>query len=67
MKLTRFLVLLFGLTLGAASAKAAYTGSYWANGVSETSGWYDINKLDTDDGDADDSMCYAAAAGNLIA
>lgn len=72
MKLTRFIVLSLGLTLGYASAEEAnetvnFTGAYWTTGVSEASGWYDANKVDNSDGDADDNMCYAASAANLIA
>jgi hypothetical protein len=60
-----------------------YTGTYVANGLTFTesdkgeisiSGWYDANKTDDDDLDpnddipgADDNMCYAASAANLIA
>ena len=43
------------------------TGTVWAQGVSEKSGWYDANKISNEDGDADDNMCYAASAANLIA
>lgn len=68
MKLTRFLILSLGLTLGLTMAKgASNSGIYWADGVSETGGWYDANKVDNNDGDADDNMCYAASASNLIA
>lgn len=68
MKLTRFLVLTLGLTLGMASAdETLYTGAFWTEGVSETGGWYDANKIDNSDGDADDYMCYAASAANIIA
>ncbi len=70
MKLTRFLSLALGLTLGVATATAdetLYTGAFWTEGVSETGGWYDANKLDNSDGDADDNMCYAASAANVIA
>ena len=70
MKLTRFLSLALGLTLGVATATAdetLYTGAFWTEGVSETGGWYDANKLDNSDGDADDYMCYAASAANVIA
>ena len=43
----------------------------WARGVSEQSGWVDINKAVTPDGKAwanatEGGMCYAAAAANLI-
>ena len=68
MKLTRFLSLALGLTFGAATAdEALYTGAFWTEGVSETGGWYDANKIDNSDGDADDNMCYAASAANVIA
>ncbi|MBQ1960350.1 MAG: IdeS/Mac family cysteine endopeptidase [Akkermansia sp.] len=65
MKLTNLFALSMGLTLGLATA--GETMSYWAEGVSEMGGWYDANKLDNNDGDADDLMCYAASASNLIA
>ena len=68
MKLTRFLSLALGLTLGAAAAdETLYTGTFWTEGVNETGGWYDANKIDNSDGDADDNMCYAASAANIIA
>ncbi|MBR4311164.1 MAG: IdeS/Mac family cysteine endopeptidase, partial [Akkermansia sp.] len=71
MKLSRSLVLSLGLTLGMTSAYGATnTGSYWTQGVSEAGGWYDINKTENEDPDileADDSMCYAAAAANVLA
>ena len=68
MKLTRFLSLALGLTLGATAAdETLYTGTFWTEGVTETGGWYDVNKIDNNDGDADDNMCYAASAANIIA
>ena len=68
MKLTHHLALSLGLTLGWASANDdIYTGIYWTNGVNETGGWYDANKVDNSDGDADDNLCYAASAANIIA
>ena len=68
MKLTRFLSLALGLTLSAAAAdETLYTGAFWTEGVNETGGWYDANKIDNSDGDADDNMCYAASAANIIA
>ena len=68
MKLTRFLSLALGLTFGAAAAdETLYTGAFWTEGVTETGGWYDANKIDNSDGDADDNMCYAASAANVIA
>ena len=68
MKLTRFLSLALGLSFGVASAdETLYTGAFWTEGVSETGGWYDANKADNSDGDADDNMCYAASAANIIA
>ena len=70
MKLTRFLSLALGLTFGAATAaETLNTGSYWTQGVSEAGGWYDINKAPNADPEvieADDNMCYAAAACNII-
>ena len=73
MKLTHFLVLSLGLTLGwPAAAASTYdektgTGTVWAKGVSQEGGWYDANKKDPYDNDADDLMCYAACAANQIA
>ena len=72
MKLTHFLVLSLGLTLGwSAAAASTYdpltgTGTVWAKGISQEAGWYDANKNDPYNGDADDLMCYAASAANLI-
>lgn len=73
MKLTGLFVLSLGLTLGLAFAESApaydeatRTGTVWAKGVSEESGWYDADKSRTKE-DADDQMCYAASAANLIA
>ena len=65
--------LTLGLSVGLASAAgAAYdaatgTGTVWAQGVSQEGGWYDAQKNDPYNGDADDYMCYAACAANLIA
>lgn len=71
MKLSRLFVISLGLSLGFASADESdefnFTGTVWASGVSETGGWYDANKINNADGDADDNMCYAASAANLIA
>lgn len=52
----------------------------WADGVDETSGWYDANKTHEDDvkydvwgnpitseASVDDNMCYAAATANILA
>lgn len=78
MKLTGLFVLSLGLTLGLAFAEsvpaydeATRTGTVWAKGVGvnadgEVVGWYDADKTPTE-GDADDLMCYAASAANLIA
>ena len=72
MKLTHFLVLSLGVTLGwPAAAASTYdettgTGTVWAKGVSQEEGWYDANKNDPYNDDADDLMCYAACAANLI-
>ena len=68
MKLTRFFSLALGCTLSVASAaEPLHTGCFWTEGVSTAGGWYDANKIDNSDGDADDNMCYAAAAANIIA
>ncbi len=42
-------------------------GIVWVNGVDESGGWHDANKVNGYDGEADDNMCYAASAANLIA
>lgn len=74
MKLTGLFVLSLGLTLGLAFAESApaydeatRTGTVWAMGVSKEGGWYDADKNDDWSGDADDCLCYAASASNLIA
>lgn len=72
MKLTNLFVLSLGLSLGFAAAEEeeeefAFTGTAWANGVSEDGGWYDINKSSVADGHVESNMCYAASAANLIA
>ncbi len=76
MKLNRLLVLSLGLSLGFAFAEGAdapdYSHVHWAQGVGvnaetgEVEGWYDAEKNDRE-GDADDNMCYAASASNIIA
>ena len=79
MKLSHLLALSLGLSLSSTFAeeceKATYTGLYLAPGLTFTetqegkvkiSGWYDAEKTE-DQGDADDLMCYAASASNLIA
>ena len=81
MKLTQFLVLSLGLTLGLACANeeqgaedVTYSGVYFAHGLTSTetedglvvTGWYDAEKTETV-GDLDDNMCYAASAANLLA
>ena len=70
MKLTHLLTLSLGLTLGWSAAAAStpddFTGTAWARGVSQSSGWYDANKNLIPE-DADDYLCYAASAANLIA
>ena len=80
MKLTHLFTLSLGLSLGFTSTSAAGNtteetdGTYWANGLEATyteengwkvSGWYDAQK--TEEKEADDNMCYAASAANLLA
>lgn len=81
MKLTHHLVLLsLGLSIGLANAEDegdnenVHTGIYVANGLTITetqdaglqiTGWYDAEKTRVED--ADDYMCYAASAANLLA
>ena len=68
MKLSHFLVLSLGLTLGWASANDnTYTGTFWVDGVSKDGGWYDINKSSLEEGQPEENMCYAASAANIIA
>ena len=72
MKSTGLFLLSLGLFSGFSTIKAAnvdfnFTGTIWADRVSENGGWYDANKNDPWNGDADDLMCYAACAANLIA
>lgn len=73
MNRTLFLVAFIGQMAGWATAEtstydaATRTGTVWAQGVSQESGWYDANKNNNDDGDADDNMCYAASVSNLLA
>ena len=71
MKLNRFVVNLLFVAAGVFAAKGnadeLVTGCYWTNEVTESGGWYDANKIDNSDGDADDNMCYAASAANIIA
>lgn len=62
MKTTILFILL--ASIGVTHASAAVT-TKWATGVSETEGWYDVNK--TSEKDVDDYMCYAASAANLVA
>ncbi len=51
-------------TLGA-SVVQADTQTFWVSGVNQESGWVDVNK-NSIKGDADDNLCYAAVASNLI-
>ncbi len=71
MKLSHLSILFMGLAtglFGAGVAEAsAFTGTVWAQGVSQEGGWYDAQKNDPYNGDADDLMCYAACAANQIA
>jgi hypothetical protein len=48
-----------------ARAEGVYTGSVWTTGVTESGGWYDVDKSTADK--RDDNMCYAASAANLVA
>ena len=71
MKLTHLLTLGMAVVLSTTETSAydalTQTGIVWVNGVDESGGWHDANKVNNDDGDADDNMCYAASAANLIA
>lgn len=50
---------------GVAAFSCAAAEIIWVDGVSESGGWYDANKSSTTN--ADNMMCYAASASNLIA
>ena len=72
MKHTPLFLLSLGFFAGISTTKAQneafnFTGTVWADGVGESGGWYDANKIDPYDNDVDDLMCYAACAANLIA
>ena len=73
MNFTHLAVLSIGLSLCFVSAQedevVTYNDTVWAQGVDvdRNVGWYDANKVNNSDGDADDNMCYAASAANLIA
>ena len=73
MKLIHYIVTVLGLALGGvAEGSSTYdeptgSGTVWTEGVSPEGDWYDANKNDSYNGDADDLMCYAACASNLIA
>ena len=72
MRLTRLFLFSLGFFAGFSTTKAQneefnFTGTVWADGVSESGGWYDVNKNSPWNGDVDDLMCYAACAANLIA
>ncbi|MBR5895853.1 MAG: IdeS/Mac family cysteine endopeptidase [Akkermansia sp.] len=73
MNFTHYLTLTLGTAIGGITATASTfdeltrTGVVWATGVSKEEGWYDANKNAPWDGDADDLMCYAACAANLVA
>ena len=60
MTLSRLLACSLCLTAAVASAE-----EYWAAGVNQFGGWYDVEK--TREKDVDDLMCYAASAANLVA
>ncbi len=53
------------LVCGAAAFSCASAEIIWVDGVSIENGWFDVNKSSTTN--ADDMMCYAASAANLIA
>lgn len=74
MKLNSLFVLSLGLSFGLAFAEESidpdYSNVHWAQGVGvnaagEVEGWYDAEKT-VEEGDADDNMCYAASAANII-
>ena len=48
-----------------ATAVESNTAIYFAEGVSQTSGWYDVNKMAAG-ANGDTMMCWAAAASNMI-
>jgi hypothetical protein len=63
-------IVLFVLSLvysvSSATESSIYTGSIWAEGVSQEDGWRDIDKSHRPENWQDDMMCYAASAANLI-
>ncbi len=58
-------ILLMVLAL-AAMAQGSVT-TLWVDGVSESGGWYDANKVNPNEADGDNELCWAASASNLIA
>lgn len=60
-----YILALFSLSAIAVSVKAEVE-TIWTAGVSETSGWYDFNKVDPTATDGDNNLCWAASASNII-
>ena len=71
MKLSQLLIMSLGMTASVVNAgetaSTGFTGTVWAQGVSKEGGWYDAQKNNPYNRDADDYMCYAACAANQIA
>lgn len=62
MKLSVLLLLAISAALSTVSAAQA-----WVDGVSQSTGWYDANKVSPYTADGDNNLCWAASASNLIA
>ncbi len=62
MKLSVFFLLACSAALSTASA-----AQVWVDGVSQSAGWYDANKVNPAAEDGDNYLCWAASASNLIA
>lgn len=59
---------LFCVTLGIwMSIAQAATVTSWVEGVSQSGGWYDANKVNLYESDGDNNLCWAATASNLLA
>lgn len=54
------------ITITAEAAPSTGTSVVFAEGVTLTSGWYDVNKIGDGSQNGDINMCWAAASANLI-
>lgn len=62
MKRSVLFLLACSVALSTASAAQA-----WVDGVSQSTGWYDANKVNPGVKDGDNNLCWAASASNLVA